>query len=45
MWRAVAWVAFLQAGMKCAVVLPSVSLVIESRPVRRGAGANLSIVK
>jgi len=39
-WRALAWVALLQLGTDCEVVLASVSLVIESRPVRRGAGAN-----
>jgi len=44
-WRALAWVALLQLGTDCEVVLASVSLVFESRPVRRGAGANLSRVE
>ena len=44
-WRALAWAALLQAGMDCVVVLASMSLVIESLPVRRGAGANLSRVE
>ena len=45
MWRALVWVALLHVGMDCEVVLAAVSHDFESRPVRRGAGANLSRVE